>query len=271
MGEIHGLVRPYNESAVENYVNWYPAKNITTKDLYSQYDDDTTTSPSQNYFFLPKKEKDMYKFKQAFIEMNKSNIKRTNASLTTHSSQHKCKLRPPPPPRPPKQSGSEGDYCLIKTDTKPVFPQQTCSSSRVKRENLQEFSSRIPNYYSMSNVKIECEGDTITSHLHSTKTTKQNSNVDYRSCSSCITTKTLKDTADADSLTDEQTEMRGTSCSSHKSTFCRYLCMGVLTLFVPCILCYAPGRCRTPCTGGHSRGNTSSKLTYQSNNEKLLT
>lgn len=221
-------------------------------DLYSQYDGDD--DPTQNYFYLPK-EKDMYKFQKAFIQLNQPKINNT---------QHKSKLRSQPPPRPPKQNDNGGDYCLIKNDTKPVYPKQVCSS-RFKRENLQEFPShRIPNC-SSCNVNLVNGEFEVTTHLQ-TKNSCSDTNTDYRTYSACM--KNVVKETDS-SITDEQSERLTHTCSTSKGVLCRYLCMGVLALFVPCLMCYGSGR--SACGRRNNTSHSSSKLTFQRKNEKLVT
>ena len=170
----------------------------------------------------------------------------------------------------PDFNRSEDDYCFIKADTKSTFqPSKSCPTRNqyLKREHYQEFKKILKKesmvHYTGGNTTI----NTNSSETECLKKKKLKSGdlIDACSCMLCVRSVSYKYTGNDDGDFNEPCSCQG----STKSIVGRYVCMGLIAVFLPCMLCYLPAKA---CCGSnrkwykHSQDDT--YVCYQSNNNK---
>ncbi|XP_066936596.1 protein sprouty homolog 2-like [Clytia hemisphaerica] len=169
---------------------------------------------------------------------------------------------------PDYNTQTEDDYCLIKANTKSNFSpsKNTCSTQQkdhyVKFKDTQHYKELIK-----KNTMAEYQNGSIeTECLKKKKSLKRNGVIDTCTCMWCIKSANFKD---------EKGELiEPCSCQgSTKSVVGRYVCMGLMAIFLPCMLCYLPAKA---CCGSNRKWKQS-KLSqddtyvyYHSNNNKPL-
>jgi len=272
-------------------------KDKMKKNLYAQYDDENAGT---HYFLVPAT-RDPNNFMREFQELNMSNnsknthstvymndrnnirsqrIKRTksfSSSSTTSTRQHlntnTNKLKIPSSPKTsqktnfPSYSSEDEDYCTIKADTKTTFqPSRTCilssANTRLKKQHLSEYNHQIK------------KKDSIITYADEKQCLKKNNKlqrselIDVCTCMFCVRSVSYNYTG-----TDDGEFLEPCSCQgSTKSIVGRYVCMGILAVFFPCMLCYLPAKacCGSKKSWKHKQYRDDTYVQYTSNNNKPL-
>ena len=283
--KIPGLIQPYAEDRTndteQNRMNGKTNRLDPNKfDPYSIYDDDST---QDHYFLVPGDKLNLCRFRRTFVEMNKNKlfgeIKRHNntegsSSRTTSIKKNnnnntqtlqniqnnisrqrsilaEKRLQP-----------ESGDYCFISQDAslkKMKSLNRSCLSSNttVNKEKFNKFASK----YVTTNM-----ADINETHIHSFDKKEPSKHLDGHVCrkkkrnykiDKCIDICTCMVCVKAVRYhwTDGDTGSDTDPCScTGKNLVGRWLCMGVLALFMPCLFCYLPARsCRKLCSDECSR------------------
>lgn len=307
---MDGVVNIQKTNATADYIN-IPSKKpcINNKDPYSIYDDDS--SATHYFLVPPIKDPQKFTrafqelnkigTKPSICRTNNStcssgyinerNLRRTQSQRTrtksctsmennatrhlrtTNFSQHKI---PPPPPKRIER-GEEEDYCTIKVDSKIEYnpsnrPSCILSSANtrikkqcIKREHPPEFSL---------NKTHDFGGD----HDCSCKTKTQRSDpdryIDICTCMLCVRSVSYKYSGKESE--DEKIHSYSEPCSCKNTTTTsksvgRYVCMGLMAVFLPCMLCYFPAKaCSRSRKSKHKHYSDDTLVYYQTNNNKPL-
>ena len=168
---------------------------------------------------------------------------------------------------PDYNTQTEDDYCLIKANTKSNFTpsKNTCNTQKdhyLKFKDTQHYKELIK-----KNTMAEYrDGSTETECLKKKKPLKRNDVIDACTCMWCVKSANFKD---------EKGELiEPCSCQgSTKSVVGRYVCMGLMAIFLPCMLCYLPAKA---CCGSNRKWKQQkytqddTYVHYHSNNNKPL-
>lgn len=164
---------------------------------------------------------------------------------------------------------SDDDYCLIKAGTKSTFqPSSSCPTSKnqyFKRENYQEFKKKKESAVHYNGTTNSSE--TACLKKKKCKNAKSSELIDICTCMLCVRSVHYKYTGKDDGELIDPCSCQG----STKSIVGRYVCMGLLSVFLPCMLCYFPAKACCGSSGRkwrykHSQDDT--YVCYQSNNNK---
>ena len=158
---------------------------------------------------------------------------------------------------------ASGEYCSLAVDAvAPKYPGLMRSSDTpIDEESFRKFALKLVrsnsncssdinqnsnDYHNPSRTKkdssnIQCFDDDISK----TKSFKMNTCIDRCTCMVCIKAGRYHWSGDTDSFAEEPCSCIGT----RKNIVGRWICMGVVALFLPCLVCYLPAKlCQNSCS-----------------------
>lgn len=286
-----GMCRPYNQNNNNNTTQQQtlPTTKINaakvnnrvnaTFNPFSMYDDE---SASDHYFIVPATHLDLQNFKRTFIEANKCklNVHQKHSKINStcqhnRKSNHHILLKEQHQAllKKHQQKTLNGDYCTISQSAKPLIKSSHITSSmsdNIKTDtNMTDFASKLvtsDNHIIYDDKKMKRTKEELIQFHCSPKSFKKakkqhktNKFIDLCTCMTCVKAVSYHFTGDD---TDEYIDPCSCTGGSTKSIAGRWLCMGALALFLPCLLCYLPAKlCHNSCSKDTCRNRLKCPIT----------
>lgn len=220
----------------------------TTRPNRSQtFTNSTESNPARCECPTPSKD-DIPRSSRNCARVNNNRIPSTASSTTTQSQRHSLITKD----GGVRSSALSGDYCSLSVHAAaPPFPALLRpNDAPIDEEKFRKFANHLirdgrdtnknsNDYHEISRTKPGCSGEGDTVEMY-----EVDKCIDHCTCMLCVKAGRYHWGGDGDSFIEEPCSCVG----GRKNIVRRWLCMGVLALFLPCLVCYLPAKlCQKSC------------------------